>query len=259
MHYYQHHIGDFIKATARLSDSQTIVYLRLLWMYYDSEKPLKDDLEVLAMQTGGDLDDVDLLLRAYFNLQNGVWHHNRCDLEIGEYHALIAKKSNAGKASVQQRKNKRSTGVQQTFDTLPTDVQLTNNHEPVTNNQEQVVKSNRGSRLPAEFSLSDDWKAFCQQERQDLNPHKVFAEFKDYWIAQPGQKGVKTDWDATWRNWVRRQNAPRQNPADIARVTVPSRQERDPALAKLDQDRQLTRPPDLETLAKIAELKRRQA
>ena len=31
--------------------------------------------------------------------------------------------------------------------------------------------------------------------------HKVFV---DYWIAQPGQKGVKLDWDATWRNWMRR-------------------------------------------------------
>jgi hypothetical protein len=33
----------------------------------------------------------------------------------------------------------------------------------------------------------------------------VAAEFLDYWIAQPGQRGVKTDWPATWRNWVRRQ------------------------------------------------------
>jgi phage terminase Nu1 subunit (DNA packaging protein) len=31
--------------------------------------------------------------------------------------------------------------------------------------------------------------------------------FVDYWIAQPGQKGVKTDWDATWRNWMRRKQA----------------------------------------------------
>lgn len=29
------------------------------------------------------------------------------------------------------------------------------------------------------------------------------AKFVDYWRAQPGQKGVKTDWPATWRNWVR--------------------------------------------------------
>lgn len=30
------------------------------------------------------------------------------------------------------------------------------------------------------------------------------AKFRDYWAAQPGQKGVKADWPATWRNWCRR-------------------------------------------------------
>jgi hypothetical protein len=29
------------------------------------------------------------------------------------------------------------------------------------------------------------------------------AKFRDYWIAQPGQRGVKLDWNATFRNWVR--------------------------------------------------------
>ena len=28
--------------------------------------------------------------------------------------------------------------------------------------------------------------------------------FRDYWIAQPGAKGRKADWAATWRNWARR-------------------------------------------------------
>mgnify|MGYP006981311500 CR=1 FL=1 len=28
--------------------------------------------------------------------------------------------------------------------------------------------------------------------------------FRDYWAAQPGQRGRKADWDATWRNWVRK-------------------------------------------------------
>ena len=28
--------------------------------------------------------------------------------------------------------------------------------------------------------------------------------FRDYWAAQPGAKGRKTDWAATWRNWARR-------------------------------------------------------
>jgi hypothetical protein len=29
------------------------------------------------------------------------------------------------------------------------------------------------------------------------------SKFRDYWNSQPGQKGVKLDWPATWRNWCR--------------------------------------------------------
>jgi len=36
--------------------------------------------------------------------------------------------------------------------------------------------------------------------------HLVFV---DYWIAQPGQRGVKLDWEATWRNWMRRKQSDR--------------------------------------------------
>ena len=32
----------------------------------------------------------------------------------------------------------------------------------------------------------------------------MWAEFVDYWVAVPGQRGVKLDWLATWRNDVRR-------------------------------------------------------
>jgi hypothetical protein len=122
--------------------------------------------------------------------------------------------------------------------------------------------SNRGSRLPVDFLLDEEWISFCKQERPDLNPQKVFAEFLDYWTAQPGQKGVKLAWTPTWRNWVRRQAAPKQSfaqqAADIARTTVPAQHSgRDPVLIKMEQERLKAVPPSLETLAKMAELKRK--
>ena len=86
---------------------------------------------------------------------------------------------------------------------------------------------------------------------------KTFEKFKDYWIAQPGQKGVKLDWDATWRNWVRSTTAPKLNPADIVRLTVPSKNEPDPALEKIKADERTTRPPTLAELAKMAELRKK--
>lgn len=210
MHYYHHHIGDFLKATSRLTDAQSMAYLRLLWMYYDSEKPLTGDLEVLAFQVGTDTKTVELILLSFFKPDHAgpdmVWTHTRCDKEISEYRKLIHKKSTAGKASAERRSNSSSTGVEQVFSTAPTDVQLTNNQEPVTSNHKKNSAA-RGTRLPTDFEMPTEWAEFCFHTRPDLKPQEVFAGFRDYWIAQPGQKGVKTDWTATWRNWVRNQKA----------------------------------------------------
>jgi hypothetical protein len=97
-------------------------------------------------------------------------------------------------------------------------------------------KKTLGKRLASDFSFPKEWEEFCQQTRPELSPVKTFDQFKDYWIAQAGQKGVKLDWFATWRNWVRSTNAPKQNPADIVRLTVPSKNEPDPALEKIKAD-----------------------
>lgn len=139
MHYYQHHIGDFIKATARLSDTQSMAYLRLLWMYYDSEKPLKPDTKVLAFQIGATVEETELLLESFFWLAENGWHHTRCDQEIAEYRSFLDKKSNAGKASAERRKNSRSTGVEQVLDSSSTGEQLTTNQ--LTNNQSKEAKA----------------------------------------------------------------------------------------------------------------------
>ena len=103
--------------------------------------------------------------------------------------------------------------------------------------------SNRGTRLPVDFVLPEDWIGFCKQHRKDLDPQQVFEEFKDYWTALPAGKGTKADWTATWRNWVRRQSAPKQSfaqqAADIARTTVPAQHTGpDPVLLKIAADRQ---------------------
>lgn len=65
-------------------------------------------------------------------------------------------------------------------------------------------RSPSGSRLTLE-TLPEDWRSYCKTERPELNPDRVFLDFRDYWIAKPGKDGRKADWQATWRGWVRRQ------------------------------------------------------
>lgn len=62
-------------------------------------------------------------------------------------------------------------------------------------------KAKRGTRLDVQ-TLPDEWGAFVKERAPDLDPDLVFEEFKNYWVSQPGQKGVKLDWFATFRNNV---------------------------------------------------------
>ena len=58
------------------------------------------------------------------------------------------------------------------------------------------------------FRLPDDWNPreadFAMAVARLNGSAKLELEkFRDYWKAQPGQRGTKLDWDATFRNWVR--------------------------------------------------------
>ena len=76
----------------------------------------------------------------------------------------------------------------------------------------QQEKQQRGSRLPADWNPSDVDFQFCKTERPDLDPTKTADRFRDYWISQPGAKGIKLNWPATWRNWVRNESRSASQP-----------------------------------------------
>lgn len=105
MHYYQHHIGDFLSATSRLKDSQCMAYLRLMWMYYDTEMPLENNPRKLAFQIGADAGDVELILEFYFYLDGDVWRHKRCDEELDAFYKKSAAASEKAKKRWEKNKN----------------------------------------------------------------------------------------------------------------------------------------------------------
>lgn len=62
----------------------------------------------------------------------------------------------------------------------------------------------RACRIPEDFTLTPERKTVAEEEHCD--PVRTFATFTDYWKAASGEKARKHDWDATWRNWCRRQS-----------------------------------------------------
>lgn len=77
---------------------------------------------------------------------------------------------------------------------------------PATASAKPASKSSkaRGTRLPDGWVPNDDLIAWTKVNAPAAANVLELDRFRDYWTAQPGAKGRKTDWAATWRNWARR-------------------------------------------------------
>lgn len=65
----------------------------------------------------------------------------------------------------------------------------------------------RGARLDPTWE-PPPWLAHELANKLGVSPVELAREldkFRDYWIAVPGARGVKLDWDRTFRSWVRRE------------------------------------------------------
>ena len=113
----------------------------------------------------------------------------------------------------------------------------------------QTTKAKRGTRLPEGWTPERSQANLKAEHDSGLTPDELSSQlerFRDHWAAQPGSKGTKLDWQATWRNWVRRaaEMAPRTRQSETdawyarakARASNPN-----PLLSLLADD---TRPSD---------------
>lgn len=79
-------------------------------------------------------------------------------------------------------------------------------HEPKRNLKKESKSIGRGTRLPADWQLTDKLKAIAKQIRPewpDSHVQRIADGFRDYWLAKAGKDATKADWVATWRNWCR--------------------------------------------------------
>jgi hypothetical protein len=76
-------------------------------------------------------------------------------------------------------------------------------------------------RLPDEFALTTERSEYASTH--GLSPSETFDAFCDYWRAANGANGIKRDWDAAWRTWVRSPyNQPKANGKALQPASVPA-------------------------------------
>jgi uncharacterized protein YdaU (DUF1376 family) len=214
----------YLADTLDLTDSEHGLYLLMLiiaWRRPDCALP--DDMDALKRVLGGCCRGlhgnhfnrtVPGLLKRFFELgEDGKWHQKRLEKERD----FLRKRSRNASENVRKRwaKAKSANGLADTMVIPPhphphpvphcTGLASNEDSESFLPHTAPNGAEKRGSRLP------QDWQpdAADRAEAARLGMTRISTareadRFRDYWVAIPGQRGVKLDWHATWRNWCRK-------------------------------------------------------
>lgn len=191
MRHYARHIGDWIAATAHLSEIEEAIYSRLLDQYYMREGPLPLNLDqcrrLARAQSKEARAAVEVVLKEFFSPLADGWHQKRADAEVAAYKEKSAKASEA--ASV--RWSERDASAMRTH--MPPQCERNANHEPVTKNQQSKALVRVPLTEPTEEHrrIANERGISCEAE---------FAKYRD-WMAATGKR--HKDEVAGFRNWLR--------------------------------------------------------
>lgn len=233
---------DYIGATADLSLEEHGLYLLLLMRSWRLG-PLPADEARLARLVGWDQVGFQRAwprVRGFWTATDAGWVNPRLEAEREAAEAASRRRADAARVRWRQSRSSPADAMQALVqeqsicnasvrarvpqpqpqeDLSPTPPSLRSGAPPSSPAQQAspspappdepkgsaAEKLPRGTRLPADWTLPEPWRAWALQA--GMPPATVDAQvetFRDYWHARAGPGARKVDWQATWRNWVRR-------------------------------------------------------
>lgn len=218
--YFPLYTGDYLRDTRHLSPCEHGIYLLLLMHCWDQKGPAPLDERKLHgicnVRSGDEIAAMRRVLDEFFTRMDDGHYNKRMDAEVRKAEELSRKYA----AAAGRRWSGRNVASHDaeawpghsvgSAEGKPRDQTIDLDHRPYTETTttaeapvaaEKPVRS-RGSRLPDGCPTEEEIE-WCRQQRPDLDPLMTRDRFRDHWTAAAGSKGVKADWSATWRNWVR--------------------------------------------------------
>jgi hypothetical protein len=264
MHFYKFHIGDYMSHTRHLSHYEDLAYRRLLDFYFLHEQPIKHRDAARHIGMRDHEEDVLTVLNEFFLSTEDGFINVRADKEIAEFRKHQAVSAYGAfirdnptlkpfvtkedyvfhylNGSIDDYINtSRANDVQTMGTSSVLDAPLTINH-----NHNHINKRATSVACPPDVSQQvwDDWVALRKSKKAPITK-TVFdgavveakklgwplEKFLAEWCSR-GSQGLKAEWIVPVK----------QNPADIVRLTVPSKNEPDPALEKIKADEKRAAP-----------------
>lgn len=152
-----------------------------------------------------------LIERGKIHVQDGFITNSRAFQVAKSKRNLSETRSKAGRKGGENRsKNNKNNKLAQANASSKTQAEKEKRREEEKEEAYASSKKKRGTRIKEDWMLPKDWGEWALAEGWPEHAIRLEAQkFHDHWKAAPGQKGVKLDWQATWRNWMRNSKSPK--------------------------------------------------
>lgn len=204
------HIDTYLADTGYLTAAEHGAYMLLIMTYW-RDGGLPEDERMIARIARMSKDEWAESRDVIASFFKDGWRHSRIDEELAKADEIIEKRRNAALGRHQKSKPDASA-VQVQSKSTDTGVPPRTFHQDP---KEEPIGSSkkRGCRLPADFVPDIGFAISLGLSRSQADNEAI--KFREWWPAQPGQKGIKLDWGLTWQTWCRKalERGPRGSPA----------------------------------------------
>lgn len=213
--YMKLYIADYLADTTHLTRDEHGAYLLLLMALWRAGGKLPNDphkLAKLSKCSTPEWEEISPSVLEFFTVSGGALTQKRASIEIAKYEAVVSGAKSAAKRSVSQRANKNNeldptnvaTNVERTF----------NQPEPEPEPYPEVSKDTliEASQAPPSTKAKrglrrcpESWKPKPETHAKLIAEGYIVGDLERAMTRMRDHefKTAKTDWDATFRNWVR--------------------------------------------------------
>jgi uncharacterized protein YdaU (DUF1376 family) len=208
VNFFKLYIGDYQRDTAALSLAEHGAYLLMLQHYYATERPLPTGRELYRLmraETRLEREAVDSVARRFWRVTDDGLVNERADVELRKAEHQRTVNREIGKRGGRPKKTESvSESVSESEPKHNPNQTPDYNSPPPSLRSGAPPREARGSRLPPDWTPSADGWAFACRAIGTTRAPQELAKFADYWAAKSGAGGRALDWEAVWRNWVRK-------------------------------------------------------
>ena len=209
--YYKFEIANWDEGTAMLTLEQEAAYLRVVNAIRLKDQALTFNMFALCglwrcneRKAKRLLDE--LIAAGKLRIEDGKIINDKAVEDASTLRRLRADRASAGSRGGIESGKSRSKSLEN----KETAEAIASTREEKRREEKKEREANAspkkvGSRISADWALPSEWLDWAVGQGMSAQAAQDQGErFRDYWIGRAGKDGVKLDWQATWRNWIRK-------------------------------------------------------